>query len=86
MTAAGTGKDIHSRSGVARTQRCCASGSVGAPSREQWLRTYTRHVLNVWLGQRTPLGLAPTYAQWIREDLAAFYEQPLMRAFIEQTY
>jgi hypothetical protein len=71
---------------VAGTGQYCVPLSVPALSREAWIRTYTRQVLKVWLGRQSPLGLAPAYAQSIRKDLAQFYEQPLMRAFIEQTY
>ena len=65
-----------------------ASISRAAPvlPRDQWLRTYTRRILKVWLGQRAPLGLAPAYATWITKDLSECYAQPLKRAFIEQTY
>ena len=55
-------------------------------SRDEWLRTYTDRILRAWLGRGAPLGLAPAYAQSIRKDLFAYYHQPLMRAFIEQTY
>ena len=59
---------------------------VSAASREDWLRTYTGRVLRMWHRQGAPLGLATAYAKWVRQDLAAFYGQPLMRAFIERTY
>ena len=36
--------------------------------------------------RRRPLGLALAYANWIRRDLARSYAQPLVRAFIEETY
>jgi len=60
--------------------------SESTTSKEQWLQTYTARVLKVWLGRQAPLGLAPAYARWIRKDLSACYAQPLMRAFIEDTY
>jgi hypothetical protein len=63
-------------------------GNRTAPgaSKEDWLRIYTDRVLQSWRRRRAPLGLAPAYARWVREDLAAFYGQPLMKAFIERTY
>jgi len=70
----------------ARGTACDVSHSVPALSKDEWLCTYTQQILHVWRGRQTPLGLAPTYARYIRKDLAVFYEQPLMRAFIEQTY
>ena len=62
------------------------SHSVPALSKDEWLRTYTQQILHAWRGRHAPLGLAPTYAQWIRRDLSQCYHEPLMRAFIEQTY
>jgi hypothetical protein len=85
MKAAGT-KRATQRNSVTGTRYSGVSRSVPALPKEQWLRTYTRQVLKVWLGRQSPLGLTPAYAQSIRKDLAQFYEQPLMRAFIEQTY
>ena len=38
-----------------------------------------------WLQWQTPLGIAPAYAEQIERDLAAFYEDPLKRVFIETT-
>ncbi len=63
-----------------------AAASNPAMSKEQWLQTYTARMLKVWLGREAPLGLAPAYAKWVRKDLSDFYAQPLMRAFIEETY
>lgn len=47
---------------------------------------YTGRILKSWLHRQTPLGLAWTYANWIRRSLSESYEQPLMKAFVEQTY
>ena len=81
MKATDTDKALLAR-GTARS----VSHSVPALSKDEWLRRYTQQILHAWGRRRLPLGLAPTYARYIRKDLAAFYEQPLMRAFIEQTY
>ena len=81
MKATDTDKTSRARGRVRRV-----APPVPALSKDEWLRTYTKQVLHVWRGRRMPLGLAPAYAQYIRKDLVAFYEQPLMRAFIEQTY
>ena len=70
----------------AAAQNALISRATPVLPREQWLRTYTRRILNVWLGRRAPLGLARAYATWIRKDLSECYAQPLRRAFIEQTY
>jgi len=53
---------------------------------EEWIQRYTGRILRAWFHQQAPLGLAWTYANWIRKDLAKIYSQPLKRAFVEQTY
>ena len=53
---------------------------------EDWIQIYTSRILRAWFHQEAPLGLARTYANWIRKDLSECYGKPLMRAFIEETY
>ena len=64
--------------------------SSGTPQvvlgKDDWIQLYTRRILRTWLQQEAPLGLAWAYANWIRQDLLRCYRQPLMRAFIEETY
>lgn len=55
-------------------------------TKEEWVQKYTGRILRAWFHQQAPLGLAWTYANWIRKDLAECYTQPLKRAFIEETY
>ncbi len=55
-------------------------------AKEEWVQKYTGRILRAWFHQQAPLGLARTYANWIRKDLAEAYGQPLKRAFIEETY
>lgn len=55
-------------------------------ARDDWIQLYTRRILRAWFHQDAPLGLALAYANWIRRDLARSYAQPLVRAFIEETY
>ena len=64
------------------------AGHRTAPStkREEWIQKYTGRILRAWFHQPTALGLAWTYANWIRKDLANIYSQPLKKAFIEKTY
>jgi len=52
----------------------------------QWLRYYADLVYKLWLQQETRVGIASDYTQQIEADLAAFYEHPLKRKFIETTY
>ncbi|UCD49238.1 MAG: hypothetical protein JSW27_17110 [Phycisphaerales bacterium] len=65
-------------------------GSSGPPNsvlaKEDWIQLYTRRILRAWFHQEAPLGLALTYANWIRQDLSRCYHDPLTRAFIEETY
>ena len=55
-------------------------------AKEDWIQRYTSLVPRAWVHQETPLGLASTYANWIRKDLSECYAKPLRRAFIEETY
>lgn len=57
-------------------------------SREAWVHYHADLVYKLWLRQDTYLGIgiAPDYAHQIEADLAAFYEHPLKRTFIENTY
>jgi len=67
------------RQGLARSARPILA-------KEDWIQLYTSRVLRAWFHQEAPLGLASTYANWIRKDLSECYAKPLMRAFIEETY
>jgi hypothetical protein len=60
--------------------------AAAALTKEDWIQLYTGRILRVWFHHEAPLGLAGTYANWIRRDLARSYTQPLVRAFIEETY
>ena len=59
-----------------------------AMPRGQWLEHYADLVYRLWLQQEIHLGIgiAPDYTRQIEADLAAFYEHPLKRKFIETTY
>lgn len=59
---------------------------AAALTKEDWIQLYTSRILHAWFHQQAPLGLARTYANWIRRDLARSYAKPLVRAFIEETY
>ena len=56
------------------------------PTKEDWIQLYTSRILRVWFHQGGPLGLAYSYTNWIRNDLAKAYNHPLTRAFIEESY
>jgi hypothetical protein len=62
------------------------TGSDPGINKQAWLEKYSRRLLGQWLRWQTPLGVAPAYAEQIREDIADCYEDPLKRAFIEATY
>jgi hypothetical protein len=55
-------------------------------TKEKWLQKHAGRVLAVWSQWQSPLGVAPAYATYIRTDLAAFYDDPLKRMFIEASY
>jgi hypothetical protein len=63
-------------------------GVTSAPvvGREAWIQRYTDRIFKAWFRQEAPLGLAETYANWIAKELSGFYGQPLMKAFIEETF
>jgi hypothetical protein len=54
--------------------------------KEQWVQRHADQILRLWRRWQTPLGVAPDYARQLEKDLAEFYEQPLIRTFIESTY
>jgi hypothetical protein len=55
-------------------------------AKKKWIQKYSRRLLRLWLGWPSPLGVASTYAEHIKKDLAEFYEDPLKKKFIETTY
>ena len=72
--------------GPAGSRRKPDAQASAALAKEDWIQLYTGRILRAWFHQEAPLGLARTYANWIRKDLSECYGQPLMRAFIEETY
>jgi len=52
----------------------------------QWIQHHARRLLQCWLRRQSPFSIAPEYIRRVERDLAEFYEQPLMRMFIENTY
>jgi hypothetical protein len=55
-------------------------------NKEKWLQKYASRILMVWSQWQSPLGVAPTYTNRIKTDLARFYDDPLKKMFIEATY
>jgi len=55
-------------------------------TKEKWLQTYASQILKVWSQWQTPLGVATAYIDGIKQDLIRFYDDPLMRTFIEASY
>jgi hypothetical protein len=55
-------------------------------TKEKWLQTYASQILKVWAQWQTPLGVATAYIDGIKQDLIRFYDDPLMRTFIEASY
>jgi hypothetical protein len=54
--------------------------------KNRWIQKYSQRILKQWLRRQTPLGIAGTYVEQIKEDLVTFYNEPLKRIFIETTY
>jgi hypothetical protein len=68
-----------------QVSRSC-NATLSAATKQEWIQLYTSRILRAWFRQNAPLGLAWTYADWIRRDLSNAYSHPLTRAFIEETY
>ena len=69
-----------------RRDRTSRHRDTSRMTKEEWIQEYTGRILRSWFHQPAALGLAWTYANWIRRDLAQCYTQPLRKAFIEETY
>ncbi|MFC1635816.1 hypothetical protein ACFL5Z_13335 [Planctomycetota bacterium] len=69
-----------------RTVLRSARSKSTEPSKGEWIQDHAKRILRLWSQWQTPLGIACTYAEQIREDLAEFYDDPLKRMFIETTY
>ena len=63
-------------------------GSMGLciPRKEQWVQQYADRMLESWTNWQTSLGVACSYIEQLKEDLAKLYDDPLKRMFIESTY
>lgn len=79
--------------GVAASGRSVVQGGPSAGQadqdalgKEQWVRYHADHMLQRWLARQTPLGVASDYVLTLERELSEWYEQPLLRTFIEQTY
>ncbi len=58
----------------------------GCTAKTQWVRHHANNMFRLWLSWRTPLGVARDYLKHLRQDLSAFYDDPLKRALIEASY
>jgi len=67
------------------TKSSCAKRKT-LVGRQQWVEEYARRILRLWLQWETQMGVACAYLEQVKADLAAFYENPLKRTFIERTY
>ena len=57
-----------------------------ALDKERWSQKYAVRMLSRYLPWQTPLGIASEYLIQLRQDLVAFYDDPLKRIFIETSY
>jgi hypothetical protein len=60
-------------------------GSEAGDAKQRWVQGHTERLLQRWVGRPSPFSIAPEYARQIERDMVRFYEQPLMKAFIEST-
>lgn len=54
--------------------------------KEEWIQYYADRMLGLWQVWQTRLGIARSYVEKLKLDLAELYEEPLKRMFIEATY
>ena len=54
-------------------------------TKDQWVHRHADRLLQHWRRRPGPFSIAPEYIRQLERDLAHFYEQPLMRSFIEST-
>lgn len=64
----------------------CHQATINNTSKNQWIQMYAEKMLNAWKTWQGALGVADAYIEQIKEDLSLFYDDPLERAFIENTY
>jgi hypothetical protein len=57
-----------------------------AIDKERWIQRYAVRILNRYLHWQTPLEVATACASRLRNDLAALYDDPMKRMFIEASY
>jgi hypothetical protein len=55
-------------------------------TKDQWIQLHAQRLLQHWFRRQSPFSIAPEYVRQLERDLAEFYEQPLMKMFIENTY
>ena len=54
-------------------------------AKQQWTHKHAERLLQHWLRRKGPVSVAPEYVRQLERDLSDLYEQPLTRAFIENT-
>ena len=55
-------------------------------TKDQWIQQHAQRLLQHWFRRQSPFSIDPEYVRQVERDLAEFYEQPLMKLFIENTY
>ena len=53
--------------------------------KQQWVCEQAQRLLQNWRKQQSPFGIGPEFIRQLERDLAQFYEQPLIRTFIENS-
>jgi hypothetical protein len=59
--------------------------SEAGDTKQQWVHGHAERSLQRWRRRQSPFRVAPEYIRQLERDLTRFYDQPLMRSFIENT-
>jgi len=68
----------------ARRRATVMKSDVG-DCKQQWVSEQAQRLLQNWRKQQSPFGIGPEFIRQLERDLAQFYDQPLIRNFIENS-
>ena len=55
-------------------------------SKTEWIQKYAPRIHRLYSQWQNPLGLAKSYVNQIKDDLEAYYDNPLKRMLVETSY
>ena len=53
--------------------------------KQEWVRAHAARLFLDWRRRTKPFAISPEYVRKLERDLAHYYEQPLIKAFVENT-